>query len=198
MVVPLARCRWSTMSARSPLTVVAVNGSPSHPSRSRTVAEAVLSAIEERGAASGQPIEGEVIDLASLDPAALLAIASDAEVDAARDAVAAASILVVATPVYRATYTALTKTIFDLLPQGALEGTVVVPIATGYGADHHLSVDHGLRPLVASLGGWTVPSGIYATKADIGDDGAFSEKLTRTVAAASDEALALAGALAGQ
>ncbi|NLD75564.1 MAG: FMN reductase [Acidimicrobiales bacterium] len=186
------------MSARSPLTVVAVNGSPSHPSRSRTVAEAVLSAIEERGAASGQPIEGEVIDLASLDPAALLAIASDAEVDAARDAVAAASILVVATPVYRATYTALTKTIFDLLPQGALEGTVVVPIATGYGADHHLSVDHGLRPLVASLGGWTVPSGIYATKADIGDDGAFSEKLTRTVAAASDEALALAGALAGQ
>ena len=89
--------------------------------------------------------------------------------------VAAAQILVVATPVYRATYTALTKTIFDLQPQGGLAGTVVIPVATGYAPDHRLAIDHGLRPLIASLDGWTTPTGIYATKADIADDGTISE-----------------------
>lgn len=183
------------MSSASPLSVIAVNGSPSHPSRSRLVAEAVLAAIVERGEAADVAVETEVIDLASLDPAALLALGSDPAVDAARDRVAGASILVVATPVYRATYTALTKTIFDLLPQDALEGTVVVPIATGYGADHHLSVDHALRPLVASLGGWTVSTGLYATKADVSDDGSIAEPLGMRLEAAAEEALLLARAI---
>jgi len=173
-------------SASAPLRVVAVNGSPSHPSRSRLLAELVLT---ELGA-------GDVIDLADLDPGALLALHPNAEVDVARDRVAGAQILVVATPVYRATYTALTKTIFDLLPQGGLDGTVVIPIATGYVADHRLAIDHGLRPLVASLGGWTTPTGIYATKADISDDGVVAEPLLAAVAAAASEALTVARALA--
>ncbi len=181
------------MSSTAPIVVVAVNGSPSQPSRSRSLAEAVVDAISRRASA---PVEAELVDLAALDPAALLALSSDPAVDAVRDRVAGAAVLVVATPVYRATYTAFTKTIFDLLPQGALEGTVVVPIATGYGADHHLSVDHGLRPLVASLGGWTVPTGIYATKADVSDDGAISDRVASAVEAAASEAVALTSALA--
>lgn len=178
----------ATPPAEEPaLCVVAVNGSPSDPSRSRAVAEV---ALELAG--------GEVvIDLADLDPAALLAIGSDPGVEAACDQVAAADVLIVATPVYRATYTALTKTIFDLLPQDALAGTVVVPIATGYIADHRLAIDHGIRPLIASLGGWTTPTGVYATKADIADDGTLSGPLRASVEAAVTEAVTLARALAG-
>ena len=168
------------------LRIVAVNGSPSHPSRSRLLAELVLA---ELGG-------GDVMDLADLDPGALLALHPNAVVDAARDRVAAAQILVVATPVYRATYTALTKTIFDLLPQDALAGCVVIPIATGYVADHRLAIDHGLRPLVASLGGWSTPTGIYATKADISDDGVVADRVSAAVSAAASEALTLARALA--
>lgn len=181
------------MAAPGDLTVVAVNGSPSRPSRSRALAEAVIEAMSRH---AGEAIDAEVVDLAALDPSALLALSSDPTVDAVRDRTVAADILVVATPVYRATYTALTKAIFDLLPQGGLEGTVVVPIATGYGADHHLSVDHGLRPLVASLGGWAVPTGIYATKADMGDDGAIADRVASAVDAAAFEAITLASLLA--
>lgn len=162
--------------------VVGVNGSPSNPSRTRAVAAA---AVELAGG-------GELIDLATLDPAALLALRSDPEVDRARDLVAASRILVVATPVYRATYSALTKTIFDLQPQGSLTGTVVIPVATGYGPDHRLCIDHGLRPLVASLGGWTTPTGVYAVKGDFADDGDLSEGLLADVRGAVAEALALA------
>lgn len=164
--------------------VVGLNGSPTQPSRSRVLLQAAL---------DGLPA-GQLIDLASLDAGALLAIGSDPDVDAARDAVLAAQIVVVATPVYRATYTALTKTIFDLLPQGALKGTVVIPIATGYGPDHSLAIDHGLRPLVASLEGWTTPTGVYATNADI-DDGVIAPKIEAKIDAATAEALALARAV---
>ena len=171
--------------ASNDLRVVAVNGSPSHPSRSRLLAEL---ALERAGG-------GELIDLASLDPGALLALRTDREVDATRDLVAAAQILIVATPIYRATYTALLKTIFDLLPRSALAGTVVVPIATGYSAEHRLAIDHGLRPLVASLDGWTTPTSVYATKADIDDDGILAPALRGALEEAVSQALTAAQAI---
>ncbi len=163
--------------------VVALNGSPSRPSRSRTLA---ARALELAGG-------GRLVDLAELDPGALLALRSDPAVDEVRDAVGASDVLIVATPVYRATYTALTKTIFDLLPMEGLRGTVVVPIASGYGPEHSLSVDHGLRPLVASLGGWTTPTGVYATRADVGDDGTIAPALDERLGRAVAEALAVGG-----
>ncbi|WP_426573711.1 NAD(P)H-dependent oxidoreductase [Aquihabitans sp. McL0605] len=180
-----------TGAPASPLRTVVVNGSPSHPSRSRTLAEHVVGLLED-----GRSGGARFVDLAELDPAALLALGSDPGVDEAVAAVADAQILVVATPVYRATYTALTKTIFDLQPQGALAGSVVIPIATGYGADHRLAIDHGLRPLVASLDGWTTPTGIYATRADLADDGTIAEAVRAAARRAVDEAVALAAALA--
>lgn len=165
--------------------VVAINGSPANPSRSRALAQLALNACGG----------GELVDLAALDPRALLALGTDADVDSARDLVAQARILVVATPVYRATYTALTKTIFDLLPQGALTGTVVIPIATGYSAEHALCIDHALRPLVASLGGLTTPTGVYATNEDM-DDGRPLPPLVTVLRSAVTEAQRLADALA--
>ncbi len=164
--------------------IVAVNGSPTDPSRSRLLAQ---SAVELLGG-------GQIIDLASLDPAALLFLGTDAAVDQARDDLAAADIVVVATPIYRATYTALLKTIFDLLPQGALDGSVTIPIATGYGPDHRLAIDHGLRPLIASLGGLTTATGVYATNADI-VDGVVDGKVEEALATAVAEARALDRAL---
>lgn len=174
-----------SVTSASGRNVVALNGSPSQPSRSRTLAERALAV------AGG----GRLVDLATLDPAALLALGEDPGVVEVRDAVVASDVLVVATPVYRATYTALTKSIFDLLPMGGLEGTVVVPIASGFVPDHSLSVDHGLRPLVASLGGWTTPTGIYAARTDVGEDGSISEAVDARIVAAVTEALTLAAAL---
>lgn len=161
--------------------VLALNGSPSRPSRSRALA---ARALELAGG-------GRLVDLADLDPGALLAIGRDAAVDEVRDAVLAADVLVVATPVYRATYTALTKAIFDLLPMEGLRGVAVVPIASGYGPEHSLCIDHGLRPLVASLGGWAVPTGVYATRAEVSDDGALAPAVDERLGRAVAEALSL-------
>lgn len=164
------------------MTALALNGSPSASSKTRRLAELALDA------AGG----GRLVDLSGLDAEALLGRRRDPEVDGVLDAMAGAGVLIVATPIYRATYTALTKTVFDLLDQDALRGTVVVPIATGAGSGHRLAIDHGLRPLVASLGGWTTPTGVYATGDDFTPAGAPGEAVAAAVRRAVGEALTVA------
>jgi NAD(P)H-dependent FMN reductase len=52
----------------------------------------------------------------------------------------------------------------------AVARTAVVLCASAGGPAHFLALDTGGRSLVASLGGWTVPTVVYATGADF-DDG---------------------------
>ncbi len=178
------------MTADRPLAL-GISGSPSPDSSSRRVASAVLQRLDGRG------FETRTVDLAELPADVLLARPDggegDAAVRAALEAVERASVLVVSTPIYRATYTALLKTIFDLMPQDALSGKVAVLIATGYGAGHLLAIDHGLRPLIASLGGLSAATGIYAT-ADHFDDGNPNPALDGRIVQAAVEAAALSGA----
>ena len=68
------------------------------------------------------------------------------------DQVADASVLVVATPVYKAAYSGVLKVFLDLLPQTALKGKVVLPLATGGSPHHMLALDYALRPVLQSLG----------------------------------------------
>lgn len=163
-----------------------ISGSPSSASSSRRLVEQALASFSSRG------WETDLIDLSALPADALLSRGEDPAVSEALDRVAGARILVIGTPVYRATYTALLKTIFDLMPQDHLAGKVAVLIATGFAAEHMLAIDHGLRPLVASLAGVSAATGIYATPADF-TDGTPGEALAQRLADAVDEALRLAG-----
>ncbi len=163
-----------------------ISGSPSSASSSRRLVEHALALLSDRG------WETDLIDLSALPADALLSRGEDPAVSEAVDRVAGARILVIGTPVYRATYTALLKTIFDLMPQDHLAGKVAVLIATGFAAEHMLAIDHGLRPLVASLAGVSAATGIYATPGDF-TDGAPGEALAQRLADAVDEALRLAG-----
>src|SRR5216117_3531732 len=141
------------------LVAVGISGSPSATSKSRVLVEHALAQLEARGAAT------RLIDVATLPADALLGRGSASQLTDALARVAEARIVVAGTPVYRATYSGLLKVFFDLLPQDALVGKVGVPIVTGHGAAHSLSVDHGTRPLFASLGATVVASGVYASSA---------------------------------
>ena len=167
-------------------SALGISGSPSSASSSRRLVAQTLALFLERG------WETDIVDISALPADALLARGEDPAVSEALDRVAGARILVIGTPVYRATYTALLKTIFDLMSQDYLAGKVAVLIATGAIAEHMLAIDHGLRPLVASLAGVSAATGIYATPGDFMDD-APNEALTQRLADAADEALRLAG-----
>lgn len=154
--------------------VVGISGSPSATSHSRTLLELALTALERH---SGSPARR--IDLAQLPADGLLGRRQDRDVLGALRAVEGAGILVVSSPIYRATYSGLLKVFFDLLPQDALEGAVAIPIATGGGPGHFLAIDHGLRPLLASLGALVTAGGIYATDSQFTNGAPQSDLATR-------------------
>lgn len=135
--------------------------------------------------------ETTVIDLAELDANGLLGRRQDPGVQQALGLVERANILVASTPVYRATYTGLLKAFFDLFPQRALEGKVAFGIATGASSAHRVAVDHGLRPLFASVNADVTPRGIYATDAELASPDAHA-KVLEQIDRAVLEALELA------
>lgn len=83
------------------------------------------------------------------------------EIRRALAAVAEADGLVIATPVYKASYTGLLKAFLDLLPQDGLAGKTILPLATGGSLAHVLTIDYALRPVLAALGARHVTAGRF-------------------------------------
>src|SRR5216117_3630774 len=167
-------------------SVVGLSGSPKPVSRSRALLELTLAALERQGAGPSR-----LIDLAALPADALLGRREDPAVADAIQAVLDAGIVVVSTPIYRATYSGLLKVFFDLLPQDALARKVAIAIATGGGPGHLLAVDHGLRPLLASVGALVAATAVYGTDAQF-RNGTPEAALVEQIERAALEAASLA------
>ena len=149
----------SMAAAVGPAPLVAVSAGDSPTSKTRALAR---SALDIEGG-------GRLIDLIDLPADALLGRRPDQAVDDAVALASSAGILVLATPVYRATYSGALKAFLDRFATDALVRTAVVLCATAASPAHFLALDTGGRALVASLGGWTVPTVVYATGADFAD-----------------------------
>jgi FMN reductase len=150
--------------------------------------ERAVAALERQGAAPSR-----FIDLWQLPAEGLLGRRRDADVADAVRSVLEAGILVVSTPIYRATYSGLLKVFFDLLPPDALQGKVAIPIATGGGPAHLLAVDHGLRPLLTSVGALVVATGVYGTDAQFRNGVPDAELVERVERAALEAAGLVSG-----
>lgn len=128
-------------------TILTVSASPSPISKTASTRRLV----DERLTALGHSVE--TLDVRDLPAAALLAAdARDPAIAAAVGAFERAHGVVVATPVYKASYSGLLKTLLDLLPQRALADKVVLPLATGGTLAHVLVLDYALRPVLTALG----------------------------------------------
>jgi len=73
---------------------------------------------------------------------------------------AAADLVVVASPTYKATYTGLLKLFLDRFGAGQLTG-VTVPLMLGGGPGHALAPEQGLVALLHHLGGVVPTGGLY-------------------------------------
>jgi FMN reductase len=171
----------------TPLRAVAISGSPRAPSKSRTLAERFLAALQHLGC------DTKLIDVAELPAEALVVREASPVIDDAVAAVGWAQIVAASTPTYRATYSGVLKCLFDLMPQQHLANKVCVGLQTGIAPAHSLSPDFGLRPLFASLDG--VPAlTIYATDAEF-DSGEPSPALSAKIRRAAEQAMQLARGL---
>ncbi|QKW56772.1 FMN reductase [Stenotrophomonas sp. NA06056] len=172
-----------------PLRIVAVSGGLQRPSRAATLAEHLLDLIGE-----GVPCDQHLIELGELAPqlaGALRRSQLPQTVERQLTAVEQADVLVVATPVYRGSYTGLFKHFFDFIDQDALVDTPILLAATGGSERHALVIDHQLRPLFSFFQARTLPLGVYATDRDFADGRVHDEALIQRARLAVQRAMPL-------
>ena len=128
-------------------TILAVSGSPSSTSRTVSAVDRALDLLRGDGHTVSH------LAVRELPAGDLLAGYRDTPaLWQASDAVAQADGVIIATPVYKASYTGLLKAFLDLLPENALAGKVVLPLVTGGTIGHLLAIDYALRPVLTALG----------------------------------------------
>ena len=131
--------------------LVTLVGNPRTASRTRDAAEQLAVRLAPHIPGADAAV---TIDLATLGPGAVGAAeppSTSVAAQAFRD-VAGARVLLVATPVYKASYTGLLKLFLDQLPPQALAGTVTVPVTVAAAPGHAPLADLHLRPVLAELG----------------------------------------------
>ena len=164
-------------------TIVGVAGSLGRPSRTRCLVEAAVKRATER-----YWLDGSVFDLTTFAPSlGASARLADLDCDArtAIDTMLEADALVLASPVYKGSYSGLFKHLIDLIDPRSLVGKPVLLGATGGGPRHALVIEHQLRPLLGFFEAQTLATGIYAAEADF-EDGLITsptaiERLDRAV-----------------
>lgn len=151
------------MSGRSDL--VAVVGNPRASSRTAALAAQLLVAL-----GADPPT---VVDLGGLLPerGAPLGTGAVARYQDALDALHAARVAVVATPIYKGSYSGLLKSFLDLVATGALRGVVAIPVITVGSPAHALAADVHLRPLLVELGASTPTASLVVEERFLADPG---------------------------
>ncbi len=144
-------------------SIVVLSGSPSSTSRTAALTEHLAERLREREHTV------RVVRIRDDLPAEAL-IGADATDPAIAEVVGAIKNtdgLLVASPIYKAAYTGVLKTLLDLLPHMVLAGKIVQPLLTGAGQVHALALDYALRPVLAALGPYHILPGIFVVDKEI-------------------------------
>jgi FMN reductase len=176
------------------LRIVGISGNLTRPSKTRALVAEILRQAEAFGV--GRTELYDVIDAGPELGATVRRERAAAAPDRVLSAIEQADALVVASPIFKASYTGLFKHLFDLIEPKVLENRPVLLAATGASDRHALVIDHQLRPLFAFFRANTLPAGIYATNVDFAAGGEVSPALIERInPIAAQFAAAIAGSV---
>jgi FMN reductase len=172
----------STDLIATDLNIVAVSGSLHYPSKTTSL---VTELAEQLGSRLGAvPHVVRIDQVGPLLAGALRRSELPPEVERELRAIETADVLVVASPVYRASFTGLFKHLFDFVDQYALVDTPVLLAATGGSERHALILEHQFRPLFGFFQALTLPIGVYAHDSDFEGAVISSPRLAERIAKA--------------
>jgi FMN reductase len=114
-----------------------------------------------------------------------------AETRRAVDRIATADAVLIAAPVYRASFPGVLKNLLDIAPVGALQGKPIGIVAMGGSAHHYLAVDSQLRQVLGWFGALVAPTSVYLTGADFQDGQLTAEAARKDLVALAETVLML-------
>jgi FMN reductase len=129
--------------------------------------------------------DGRALDLFTDDTAAVVTRVSEADV------------VLLASPVYRGTFTGALKNLLDLVPVETLRGKPVGIVAMGATLHHYLGVDWHLRAVLAWFGALVAPTSVYLEPVHFREGSLADESARRVLAELVDALLALRTGLPG-
>ena len=157
------------------ISIVAVSGSLHSPSKTTVLVREILEGFAtalRSGAGNDLEVETHLIELSDIGREFSGALSRDDLSPIAEDAlrrIESATLLIVASPVYRASFTGLFKHVFDFVGQYSLIDKPVLLAATGGSDRHALIIEHQFRPLFSFFQAITLPIGVYASDTDFVD-----------------------------
>lgn len=161
------------------LNVVAVSGSLHSPSKTTALVREIIDVL-----GTELSINVHLIELSEIGREFSGALNRD-ELSAAAEqelrTIENADLLIVASPVYRASFTGLFKHVFDFVGQYALIDKPVLLAATGGSDRHALILEHQFRPLFSFFQALTLPLGVYAKDSDFTNYRVTSDELRERI-----------------
>lgn len=173
--------------------IVAVNAGLGDPSSTRLLIDRAVDSVVAQSNRSGAPVDVTVIDLRDIAAEIARSMVAGFALNDVADALATvyeADGLIVATPVFNASYSGLFKSFFDLVDVDRMRYKPVLIAATGGSPRHSMVLDHALRPLFSYLRAVVMPTGVYAAAEDWAAGAADPQGITARINRATRELLA--------
>jgi FMN reductase len=156
---------------------------------------AAIAFAAETTLSGAEDIAGEILNLADTPVEICDGRPLDAYGEATRRAIAAiadAGAVLIAAPVYRASYPGVLKNLLDIAPVEALHNKPVGILAMGGSPHHYLAVDTQLRGVMAWFGALVAPTSVYITGGDFKDGQLASESARTDLTGLTDTLVLLA------
>ena len=142
-----------------PATLLAIHGTVTRPGRLYQAIQAALSVLEGPDAPTADILHLGDHRISFADGRPLSDYGDDTQSVVER--VVAADMYLIATPVFRASFTGALKNLLDHVPVEGLQGKACGLIGMGATDHHYLSIDAQLRPVMAWFGAHVAPGMVY-------------------------------------
>ncbi|ACI59497.1 NADPH-dependent FMN reductase (plasmid) [Rhizobium leguminosarum bv. trifolii WSM2304] len=171
--------------------IVGMSGNFSRPSKTRTL---VTTVVEETAQQLGrQSVVYDLVDAAAGLAQATSSTSDDPQLQRMWQDVIGCDVLVVGSPVYKASYSGLLKHFFDLIDMNALKGKPVAVVATARAPQHALMIEHQFKPLFGFFGARVAANSIFATDEAFLENGKLSDRTELLAKEVARDLVALAG-----
>ncbi|MFP7286784.1 NADPH-dependent FMN reductase [Shouchella clausii] len=143
-------------------TVLFLSGSPSFSSKTEKLMRQIEEALQNKG------VRTFFYSITDVPPGDLVFANFNSEAVASIiKKVEAADVIVIGSPIYKASATGVLKSLIDLLPERSFEGKTILPIATGGTLAHYLALDYSFTPVFQALGATNILKSIFILDNDL-------------------------------